>query len=59
MAALAEILAARGASLSGADVAETFPTDQLLHRIGLLPGVGFAAAGLPRRRRLGDPLRRL
>ena len=47
MAALAEILAARGASLSGADVAETFPTDRILDRIGLRPGVGFAADELP------------
>ena len=47
MAALAEILAARGASLSGADVADSFPTDRILHRLGLHPGVGFAAADLP------------
>lgn len=47
MAALAEILAARGALLSGADVAETFQTQEILDRLGLRPGVGFAAAGLP------------
>ena len=47
MAALAEILAARGAVLSGADVAETFQTQELLDRLGLRPGVGFAAADLP------------
>ena len=47
MAALAEILAARGASLSGADVAESFPTQEILDGLGLRPGVGFAAADLP------------
>ena len=47
MAALAEILAARGASLSGSDVAESFPTQAMLDRLGLRPGVGFAAADLP------------
>ena len=47
MAALAEILAARGASLSGSDVAESFPTEEILDRLQLRPGVGFAAADLP------------
>lgn len=47
MAALAEILAARGALLSGSDVAETFQTQEILDRLGLRPGVGFAADGLP------------
>ena len=47
MAALAEILAARGAALTGADVAESFPTQEILDRLGLRPGVGFAAADLP------------
>ena len=47
MAALAEILAARGASLTGSDVAETFPTQEILDRLQLRPGVGFAAADLP------------
>ncbi|MDE0228323.1 MAG: UDP-N-acetylmuramate--L-alanine ligase [Spirochaetaceae bacterium] len=47
MAALAEILAARGASLTGSDVAESFPTDEILDRLQLRPGVGFAAGDLP------------
>ena len=47
MAALAEILVARGASLSGSDVAESFPTQEILDRLQLRPGVGFAAADLP------------
>lgn len=47
MAALAEILAARGALLSGSDVADTFQTQEILDRLGLRPGVGFAAADLP------------
>ena len=47
MAALAEILAARGASLSGSDVAESFSTQEILDRLQLRPGVGFAAADLP------------
>jgi len=41
MAALAEILAARGASLSGSDVPDVFYTDALLASIGLRPHVGF------------------
>ena len=47
MAALAEILAARGAVLSGSDVAETFQTQEILDRLGLQPTAGFAAADLP------------
>ena len=47
MAALAEILAARGALLSGSDVAETFQTQEILDRLGLRPSAGFAAADLP------------
>ena len=47
MAALAEILADRGASLTGSDVAESFPTQEILDRLGLRPGVGFNAADLP------------
>ena len=35
MAALAEILAARGASLTGSDVADRFYTDAILERLGL------------------------
>jgi UDP-N-acetylmuramate--alanine ligase len=41
MAALAEILAARGARLSGSDVADRFYTDAILDSIGLKPAVGF------------------
>ncbi len=47
MAALAEILAARGAVLSGSDVADQFQTQEILDRLGLHPSVGFAAADLP------------
>ena len=47
MAALAEILAARGAVLSGSDVADTFQTQEILDRLGLRPSAGFAAADLP------------
>lgn len=47
MAALAEILAARGARLSGADVAEDFQTKEILDRLALPLTVGFAAADLP------------
>ena len=47
MAALAEILAARGAVLSGSDLAETFQTQEILDRLGLQPSAGFAAADLP------------
>ena len=49
MAALAEVLAARGALLSGADVAETFQTQEILDRLRLVPTVGFAAGDLPAR----------
>jgi UDP-N-acetylmuramate--alanine ligase len=44
MAALAEILAARGAALSGSDVPEVFYTDAILRSIGLEPGAGFDAS---------------
>ena len=44
MAALAELLAARGACLSGSDVAEVFYTDAILASIGLNPYAGFEAA---------------
>lgn len=47
MAALAELLHARGATLSGSDVADRFYTDVMLERIGLQPRVGFAAQHLP------------
>ena len=38
MAALAEILAARGASLTGADVAESFPPRRYWTVLGFGPG---------------------
>ena len=47
MAALAEILAAKGAVLSGSDVAEVFYTDAILARIGLDLKLGFDAGNLP------------
>lgn len=47
MAALAEILAAKGALLSGSDVAEVFYTDAILAGIGLDLKVGFDAGNLP------------
>lgn len=37
MAALAEILVARGAALTGSDVAERFYTDAILERLGIVP----------------------
>lgn len=47
MAALAEIFAARGARLSGSDVAEVFYTDAILAGIGLVPEIGFDPSHLP------------
>lgn len=47
MAALAEILAASGALLSGSDVGDRFYTDDILASIGLTPAVGFDASHLP------------
>lgn len=47
MAALAEILAAKGASLSGSDVADVFYTDAILARIGLDLRIDFSATNLP------------
>lgn len=47
MTALAEILAAYGAHLSGSDVAERFFTDELLAAIHVVPRVGFAADHVP------------
>jgi len=46
MAALAEILAAKGAVLTGSDVAERFYTDDILESIGLKCLVGFDASHL-------------
>lgn len=48
MAALAEILSAEGAVLTGSDVAERFFTDDLLAAIGVVPSIGFDAAHIPR-----------
>jgi UDP-N-acetylmuramate--alanine ligase len=47
MAALAEILSARGARLSGSDVADVFYTDAILKAIGVSMRTGFAAANIP------------
>lgn len=47
MAALAEILASQGCSLSGSDSAEVFYTDAILRSLGILPSVGFEASQLP------------
>jgi UDP-N-acetylmuramate--alanine ligase len=47
MTALAEILAARGAILSGSDVPDTFYTDAILASLGVRLGSGFDAAQLP------------
>ena len=44
MAALAEILAARGARLSGSDVPDVFYTDAILHAIGVPVYPGFDAS---------------
>lgn len=43
MAALAEIFAARGALLTGSDVADVFYTDAILAAIGVVPFAGFEA----------------
>ena len=47
MAAIAEILSSWGVILTGADVAETFQTQDILDRIGLKTSVGFSACDLP------------
>jgi UDP-N-acetylmuramate--alanine ligase len=47
MAALAEILAARGARVSGSDTAEKFYTDAVLQRLGIPYREGFAEENLP------------
>jgi UDP-N-acetylmuramate--alanine ligase len=47
MAALAEILAAKGALLSGSDVADVFYTDSILASLGVRMSVGFEARALP------------
>lgn len=52
MAAFAEILAARGARLSGSDVPDVFYTDAILASLGVAMSRGFAAANLPADARL-------
>jgi UDP-N-acetylmuramate--alanine ligase len=52
MAALAEILSAKGARLSGSDVADVFYTDAILKSIGVEMNVGFEASLLPADARL-------
>lgn len=49
MAALAEILKAQGAILSGSDVADVFYTDAILEGLGVDMKTGFAAENLPAR----------
>ena len=48
MAALAEIFSSWGVILTGADVAESFQTQNILDRIGLEASVGFSAGNLPK-----------
>ena len=47
MAALAEILVAGGAHVTGSDTAEKFHTDDLLRSLGLRYAEGFAVSNLP------------
>ncbi len=47
MAALAEILSARGAVLSGSDVSDVFYTDAILKSIGLELSTGFDESHIP------------
>ena len=47
MSALAEILASKGARLSGSDVADVFYTDAILAALGVAMNVGFDAECLP------------
>jgi UDP-N-acetylmuramate--alanine ligase len=47
MAALAEVLASRGARVSGSDTQETFYTDAVLRRLGIPFREGFSAENLP------------
>lgn len=46
MAALAELLTARGAVLSGSDVPEVFYTDEILSKLGITPRSPFNASNL-------------
>ncbi len=48
MAALAEVLAARGARITGSDTCEVFYTDAVLKRLGIAYQEGFAAENLPK-----------
>src|SRR5208337_537197 len=52
MSALAEILSARGAELSGSDVPDVFYTDAILRAIGLHVCEGFEPAHVPSKARL-------
>jgi UDP-N-acetylmuramate--alanine ligase len=47
MTALAEVLSARGARISGSDTGETFYTDAILRRLGIQYAERFDAANLP------------
>jgi UDP-N-acetylmuramate--alanine ligase len=47
MAALAEILSARGARVTGSDTPETFYTDAVLRRLGIPFSEGFSEKNLP------------
>jgi UDP-N-acetylmuramate--alanine ligase len=47
MTALAEVLLARGARITGSDTAEKFYTDAVLDRLGIRYEEGFAASNLP------------
>ena len=47
MTALAEVLAYRGARISGSDVAESFYTDEILASIGIHPKSPFRAENVP------------
>ena len=47
MAALAEILLARGASVTGSDTSETFYTDEVLRRLSIPFTEGFSEKNLP------------
>ena len=52
MSALAEILSARGAKLSGSDVPDVFYTDAILRAIGLHVSEGFESGHVPQEARL-------
>ncbi len=52
MAALAEILVARGAALTGSDVPEVFYTDGILSSLGLRPFTSFAAENVGKQTQL-------